>query len=277
MRYATTRYDPDRHQIFVLHIRKTGGTSLHYALIAAFPPPPGMRVRGRTEPTIWTEERGLLGLHARFRRAALRLAGRAGDALAAAAGTPLVAAADLPYSGGHYTWATVPRGAREILAVTLVREPVSRFLSDWRFMQGKRDRSRADCLDVSLYGRPLPEFAAAVLARPELFRWNSQCLQIAPEGTAAAALGVIDRDFWLAAPMERMQDLLDLVGRATGRDLGRAPHWRKTAGPREAALPAELRAALALRMAEDAALHAGVAARFGSVHAAASAGPERGA
>lgn len=271
MLYGRFPYDPDRHQIFVVHIRKTGGTSLHYLLAPAFPPPGGARVTGVPPPTIWTDESGLLGLHARVRRGLIALGRRIGDGLAVAAGRRLVTIGELPYAGGHHAFATIPRGRREVLPVTLVREPLARFVSDYRFMQGKRDRSRADCLDVSLYRRPLPAFAEAVLARPDLFRWNSQCLQIAPEGTAEAALAVIGRAFWLAAPMERMQDMADLIGRATGRDLGPVPHWRSTGGAGAAPLPGALARALSDRMAEDRALHAGVAEAFDRVARQASA------
>jgi hypothetical protein len=262
MLYGTVRYDPARHQLFVLHIRKTGGTSLYSALAPAFPPPEGSRVRLRREFTIWAGRSGLLGLHERVRRSAMRAEQAVRGAGAALRGVRTIDQTDLPLSGGHYTFPTIPRGARELLIVTLLREPLARFLSDWRFMREKRDRSRGDCLDARLYDLPLVPFVERILAEPALFRWNTQCLQLAGVPEADRALAVIGREIWLAGPTERVADMARLIGDATGRTIPPVPHLRRTGGERPEPLPEALASALRARMAADASLYAAVAAAF---------------
>ncbi|HEU0222451.1 MAG TPA: hypothetical protein VFR34_09635 [Paracoccaceae bacterium] len=275
MLYETIPYDPDRHQIFSLHIRKTGGTSLYLALLPAFRLPEGTRVKGLRNTTIWTDESGLLGLHGRLRRAVMRAGKALVDAAQAALGRRLIPETELPVSGGHVTFDTIPRGRRELLLVTIVRDPLARFLSDYRFMRAKRDRSRADCLEAGLYDLPLPEFAARILADPALFRWNTQCMQLAGRPEFEPARRVLDEAFWLAGTTERLQELLDLIGHATGRDIGRIPHFRNTGAGKAARLPDDLALGLCEKLAEDAKLHAWVGAEFARIHGAAL-GPQAG-
>ena len=213
MLYGRVTPDPATEQIVFIHIRKTAGTALAAALAEGL----GARTPAITHWGAQREERGLLALHGPLRRAAVNLREHAWVLAARAAGRDVPLMENQPFFAGHFVLGEEPPGPRPRFYLTVLRDPAERFLSDHGFMRGKRDRARADCLDPALYDLELPEFVAALEARPEVYLHDYQCRQLAggrPDAEAACA--AVDDKLWLAAPMTRLDAMLDKAGAALG-------------------------------------------------------------
>jgi len=260
MLYGRVAPDMARDQIVFVHIRKTAGTALAAAMAQGL----GASAPVVTAwPTVRTEERGLLALHGPLRRALVNAGESARAAATRLTGREAPSVANQPFIGGHWRLDAVPPGPRPRHFVTLTREPLDRLLSDHAFMRGKRDRARGDALDPSLYDLDLEAFAAAVEARPDLYQHDYQCRQLAGAPDAAAAIRAVDERLWLAAPVSRLREFLELAGRGLGVRFAAPPVVRPSAGRAKAeALAPALRARLQALNPGDAALHAHVSACF---------------
>ncbi|MEO0682238.1 MAG: hypothetical protein AAF192_17680 [Pseudomonadota bacterium] len=260
MLYGRVAPDLSREQIVFLHIRKTAGTALAASLAEGLGARPPVVTAW---PTVHAQERGLLALHGPLRRAAVN-AGEGARALALRlTGREAPSVANQPFIAGHWRLDAVPPGPRPRHYVTLLRDPLDRLLSDHAFMRGKRDRARGDALDPSLYDLDLEAFAEAVAARPELYQHDYQCRQLAGAPDAAAAIEAADRHLWLAAPVSRLPEFLELAGRGLGVRFAPPPVIRPSRGrARAEALAPRLRARLAALNPGDAALFAQVSADF---------------
>ena len=252
MLYPDLPYDPERHRIVLVHIRKTAGTSLGLMLAGAFGNPVTELIE---EGTHGRSDRGLMRLHCRIRFAALAARRRRRIAAARRAGRPAFRAHEAPFIAGHFVLGAEPACDRAPLYVTLVRDPVDRLVSDYWFMRGKRDRSRGDALDPRLYDRPLREFVDALIAEPALYRDNLQCRTLAGTPEPGAACRLARERLWLAAATDQFDALAACLGHAIGRDLGAARQAKRNAGrPRETGLDAGRLEALTALNAGDAAL-----------------------
>ncbi|MEM6441908.1 MAG: hypothetical protein AAF763_19705, partial [Pseudomonadota bacterium] len=206
MLYGRVTPDPATDQIVFIHIRKTAGTALAAALAEGL----GAKTPAITHWGAQREERGLLALHGPLRRAAVNLREHAAAAWERARGREPPLMERQPFFAGHFRLGEAPPSPRPRHYLTVLRDPAERFLSDHGFMRGKRDRARSDCLDHALYDLDLPAFVAALEARPEVYQHDYQCRQLAAgRPDAEAACAAVDDKLWLAAPMTRLEAMLD--------------------------------------------------------------------
>jgi len=257
--YGRETPDPARDQIAFVHIRKTAGTALAQAMMAGLgAEPPAVTEWGSAERA----ERGVLALHGPLRRGAVNLGERARALGLRLAGRNVPTAANQPFFAAHMRLGEAPWTPRRRFWITVVREPVARFVSDWAFMRGKRDRARGDCSEAALYDLPLADFVAAVEARPEVYAHDYQCRQLAHGAPdAEAACRAVDEVLWLACDVPRIGAMLERAGAAMGVRFPPPARVRATArrgdGPDEA-LAARIRAL----NAGDVRLVAHVASKF---------------
>ena len=254
-------YDEGRDQIVLIHVRKTAGTALAQVLRPALHSPGAPVTRwGSVE----RRETGALALHGPARRFLINLGERARNLMLRATGgevrPPL---ADQAFVAGHYVLGEEPPTWRRKLYVTLLRDPVDRFVSDFAFMKGKRDRARGDATDPGLYDLSMEDFVARVEARPELYLHDYQCRQLCGAPDGEAAIRTVDEMVWLAATTPQIDRLLQRIGEAMGRSLPSAPVVRRTEGrPKAEALDPALRARIAALNPGDMRLVAHVARAF---------------
>lgn len=259
MLYRSVAPDPASDQIVFLHIRKTAGTALAQAMMQGLGArPPTVTWWGAAERS----ERGLLALHGPLRRGAIN-AGELALLLARRlAGQDPPTVANQPFLAAHTRLGEAPPSPRRRHWITVVRDPAARVVSDWAWMRTKRDRARGDCAEAGLYDLPLEAFVAALEARPDVYRHDYQCRQLAAGAPdAGAACRAVDARLWLAADLPRLDAFLAKAGEALGIAFPPLPVVRPSAG-KGPAPSGELLARLRALNPGDAALVAHVAAAF---------------
>ena len=244
-----------------MHIRKTAGTALAQVLMA------GLGAHAPTR-TPWGSaeraERGVLAVHGPLRRAAINLGEELEIAWRRATGKPVHRLEDQPFFGAHVILGREPPCDRPRHYITILRDPAERLLSDHAFMRGKRDRARSDCLDHRLYDLDLPDFVAAIEARPEVYQHDYQCRQLADGAPdLERAWETVERRVWLAAAVPHIDRFVARIGEKLGIDFPQVPHVRRTKGrPGIESLEPALLARIRALNPYDAALVSRVSAAF---------------
>ena len=113
---------------------------------------------------------------------------------------------------GHITLGAEPKTGRQPVYITVVRDPVDRFLSDYycRFdiraawPSGKRERH-------SFWTYEVDRFVDYVYKRRSWTDTNLQCRYIGVRGDFEAAKDAIDNRVFLAAPADRLDGFLELL------------------------------------------------------------------
>jgi sulfotransferase famil protein len=135
-------------------------------------------------------------------------------------GVPAARLGELRLLDGHFSLGAEPKTGREPIYLTLVRDPVDRFLSDyyyrsqWKEAASERHAYRTYDID---------RFVDYVYRRRNWSETNLQCRYLGGRGEFVPAREAVDGRIFLAAPCDRIDDLLELLGPVLGIDLGRAP------------------------------------------------------
>lgn len=170
------------------------------------------------------------------------------------------------FAYGHIALYQVDLRGRSALPIVVLRDPVARIISQFRYEgekyrkgQGKTpDARRTLAAEGDLQG-----YVEAWIEAGASQNINHQCLYLAEEGTFEVAKRVVDEQIWIAGVTENYARFVEVLSGATGLVLG-APQ-RKNVGPQGDAaedLPAHLRAKLEGLISEDLRLHDYVAREF---------------
>jgi hypothetical protein len=212
MLFRSAPLDLARNVIVVVHVPKTAGSALCDALFEHFGPEQcfvadspekiGKIHPNRLHRLAWT-------MREELRMAAMRLRG----------GEPRLAEfhsrAELQrfqLFEGHFALGAEPKISRKPVYLTLVREPVDRFLSQYyyahdlraKWPEGSRDRHPYWTYDID-------RFVDYAYARRRWTDANLQCRLIGGAANFAAARRAVDDRVFLAAPSQRLDDCLELL------------------------------------------------------------------
>ncbi|MEM6944792.1 MAG: hypothetical protein AAF565_13665 [Pseudomonadota bacterium] len=243
-----TAFRPNDDVLFLMRIPKTGSTSLALMLGSHFPAEARAKLLGRSLDG-W--DHGLARIHDQFRRWMVRssrgFAARAGAVI----GRPDPVATARFLEGHHPIWAPI-RTRKRVRAVTVLRDPVDRFLSNLAFIRNRartRALPRSQVKTGALALEP-DAFVRGLLASSARTRLNSHCLYLTPTARFEEAARALDEHLIMAALYED----LPLLNETVASWLGEPPAAmrREKTGMREAEdltlspqTTADLRAALA--------------------------------
>lgn len=250
MQFGSSPIDFKRELLVFVHIPKTAGTAFLKALDDRLGPDHRLETRmekidrihsGRFAARLYSAERSIRNkLH--------EIAGV--DALLPK-GTPRSALDKITLLSGHVMLGHEPKTTRTPVYLTLVRDPVERFISHYYYLhdlaqpeqRGRRDRQAARTYSLEDYVNRL---ASGALYGPT----NVHCLFLAGSESFEAARRVVDERIFLAAPSERLDEFLALLSKACG--FGPIAASRANVGKaRQTAEPASARTVLKIRALID--------------------------
>ena len=210
MLYCPKRVDFSRQRVVVVHIPKTAGSALRTTLFESLGREnclsTGAEKIGKIHPNrvhkLWWSARE------RVREAAMRARGV--DPLLRRCGTAKIEAMRL--TAGHFAVGGEPPDSRKPVYISMVRDPVDRFLSQYYFShdlrakwpEGVRERHPWWTYD-------LDRFVDFVFSRKRWTVTNVQCLYLGGRDRFEAARRAIDDRIFLAAPSQRLGECIDLL------------------------------------------------------------------
>lgn len=257
-----TEIDPG-DLLFLVHIMKTGGTTVRNEIIRILGPE---AYRDLRPDPVESLERGLSLWHDQMRRRILRAQDNVRHALKDALGRPNQSYRHVRAAGGHVGLFSRPRPPhRRVRVLTLLRDPVDRFLSLYYYMTPKTPPAqppKAHWKRLYLAG-DVEEYVTLRLKNADTWRFNTQCRYFALSGDPDEACANVDRAVYLGAPTDRLPEFLTLLSRATGTDFNtKAFSNRHARRPRTDPLGSGLRSKLAAALDDDQRLYDHVAERF---------------
>lgn len=211
MLYQPAPLDFSRSVLVFVHIPKVGGTAMEAALVAAVGPDALRFLRlekigkvhaSRPHKLVWETKKFLRNAIARAQGVEPLLP----------KGFTSAQLDRLAILKGHITLGAEPKTGREPVYVTVVRDPVDRFLSDYycRFdiraawPSGKRERHKFWTYEID-------GFVDYVYKRRSWTDTNLQCRYIGGQDNFEAAKDAVDKRVFLAAPSNRLDDFLELL------------------------------------------------------------------
>ena len=257
---------PDDLLVFV-HVRKTAGTSVLRMFRQALGEE---RCRQLPMQAIEGYATGWRGAHDAWRRRLMLARDNLREDLKRRLGRPNTSLATTAWVGGHVRLGGIAPPGRRVLALTLLREPIDRFTSEFHMIRRGRERYRlgplADPRKALAFAEDFPSYVDMVLDRQAELPLNGQCRYFAAQGGFAAAKAAIDERVFLAGVTERFDDYFDLLGRRLGLSFGPAVRENvRAADQTPPTLPAPLRSRLEAALADDIALHDHVRTGFAAL------------
>lgn len=165
---------------------------------------------------------------------------------------------------GHVQLGREPKTGRRPIYVTLVRDPVDRFVSSFYFFRSVLDASgpKARRTVPRLLTSSIDDYVDWLASRGDPEPFNVQCLHVAGRPSFAAARKIIDEQVFLAAALDDMEAFRSRLGAATG--LAIAPRREKVGSLRASAPPPrpETIEKLKVLTAEDRQLYDHIRAEF---------------
>jgi hypothetical protein len=226
--YSPTPLDYDKQVVVFVHVPKTAGSSLTHLFADAFGPQAHVSLRAQKLERPFSN---------RFERAFTAWRHRVYGAAAQLRGSHWLLDGTVDRSGavrfvsGHAALGAAPCFGKAPVAVTLVRDPADRFISEYFFYQdlkegdasGGRDRQPARRLDLDTYVRKIVEGSI-------LRSTNLHCRYLGGTEFFVDAKAAVDRRLFLAAPVARIDDFVAMLSAPFGiaaraapaRNLGKA-------------------------------------------------------
>ena len=211
MLYRPAPLDFSRNVLVFVHVPKVAGTAVGAAFVAAVGADAHCLLRlekiGKIHPN---RPRKFIWETRKFLRSAITRA-RGHDPLLPK-GFRSEQLDRLAILKGHVTLGAEPKTGRQPVYITVARDPVDRFLSDYycRFdiraawPSGKRERH-------AFWAYEIDRFVDYVYKRRSWTDTNLQCRYIGGRGDFAAAKDAIDNRVFLAAPTNRLDGFLELL------------------------------------------------------------------
>ena len=263
-------YDPGRDLLLYIHVPKTAGQSLVAQVREALREGPKSDRRAGIRHLTNHENEMLEAAPARAARqlAQARAYRKYEDqqGLRRRLGLPNSSIRTARFAYGHIGLYQVDLRGRSALPIVVLRDPVARIVSQFRYEGEKYRKGRGKTPDarrnLAAEG-DLRGYVEAWIEAAASQNINHQCLYLAEEGTFEAAKRVVDEQIWIAGVTENYGRFVEVLSGATGLALG-APQ-RKNVGPKSDVvedLPAQLRTKLEDLISEDLRLHAYVAREF---------------
>ncbi|THD47999.1 MAG: hypothetical protein E7774_03705 [Bradyrhizobium sp.] len=207
MLYRPAPLDFERQILVFLHIPKTAGSALDEALKQGLGEENCLLTRAENIGQIFPDRFRKAHWRVRkfLREGRFRLRGR--DILLPEDVSP-EALGRFRLLDGHFSLGKEPKTGREPVYITLIRDPIERFLSDYYYRfewaQDKQERHAFRRFEVD-------HFVDYVYPRRAWSELNLQCRYLARRGNFNAARESVDRRVFLAAPSNRIDDCLGLL------------------------------------------------------------------
>jgi hypothetical protein len=267
MIYDDVTYDPAKHLILFIHIRKNGGSTLLTRLSEVLPaPPPAQTARRLGMQGLESHDQGFLLMHEHARRRLIHWRQEIWHETRRMLGLSNASMDTVAMATGHVQLDSIRTGRRMPLMITTTRDPVDRMVSEYFFTRDKvvaNPRPARAAKKISAWAMEFEPWAESLLEQADRLPLNGQCRYISPKGDFESARRIIDERFLLAAPLSQMQRFTELLGAKL--NVGLTEGRRENAGrsrPARFEVPAQLRSRIESALAEDVALHAHVSREF---------------
>jgi hypothetical protein len=267
MLYRLAPLDFSKSVLVVAHVPKTAGSSLCTALFAGLGRENCVVTAMEKIEKVYSGEahRFAWGARELVRKTAMRARGR--HPLLPRRYTPAELERVLLFEG-HFALGGEPRTSRRPVYVTLLRDPVDRFLSLYYYSHDLRGRWPEGVRDRHPYWTyDLDRFVEYIYARRKWTVTNVHCRYIGGDETFETARQAVDGRVFLAAPTERLGDCLALL--APVLDLKAAETPRANVGvsrPGKAPPSSETLAKIRAMVAQDQLLFDYVSHAFDDLH-----------
>lgn len=211
---VTSTFNDDRDVMVFVRIPKTGSTSFATMFQAAVGPDRWAHLPDRR---IDTWDMGLPRAHDHLRRFGMRMEDGVKRMAGQLAGRRDAFAEARFLHGHHPLWAPLP-SPRRAHFVSLLRDPVDRFLSQYFYIRGKAEaRPGGGSVEKRRVLELEPDdFVDWLLASPAQCRLNGQCLYLAPSGRLDDACAALEGKVLAAAPVADLGELAVVVSEFMG-------------------------------------------------------------